>query len=107
MGSVTYTIESLYDVGDIVIFHRFGHLIVGIIEGFYPDRSCDDSIWYDIRINGKDVFTYSNGGDIAEWDIVGKITDPKLLEECKKYICEDDSTLVDCQHKLHDIDYDS
>ena len=47
-------------------------LFLGIIEGYYIDHNCGNSFWYNVRVNSNTVYTYSNHGDIAEWDIVGK-----------------------------------
>ncbi len=70
-----------YDVGDVVIFNTDEHLLVGIIEGYYIDRRCDDSFWYDIRTSRNNVYTYTNKGDICEWSIVGKVND-ELKDQC-------------------------
>ena len=73
MGKIIEEYTSEYDVCDVVIFKTEDCLLLGIIEGYYIDHSCDNSFWYDIRINKTNVYTYSNKGDIAEWDIIGKI----------------------------------
>lgn len=72
MGKIKIEFETEYEKGDVVVFRKNDSLLVGIIEGYYVD---DDCIWYNIRTNPKFVFTYSNGGDIAEWDIKMKIDD--------------------------------
>ena len=72
MAKIHYEIETAYDKGDIVVFEKDKRLLVGIIEGFYAE---DDSIWYNIRISKDFVYTYSNGGDIAEWHILSQIDD--------------------------------
>lgn len=73
MGKIIEEYESEYDVGDIVIFNKNDMLLVGIIEGYYIDHKCDDSFWYNIRINQRCVYSYSNGGDVLECDIVKKL----------------------------------
>lgn len=78
MGKITITYNSKYDVGDIVIFKKDKMLLVGIIDGYYVE---DSLIWYNIRINNNRVFTYSNGGDISEEDIVYKINAKILKDE--------------------------
>ena len=84
MGKIVRTFETEYDVGDVVIFNNNKQLNVGIVEGYYEDDGC---IWYNIRISEKFVYTYSNGGDIAEFDILGKLDD-SLKESCMKIIKE-------------------
>jgi hypothetical protein len=86
MGKIVRTIETEYDVGDVVIFKKYSALHVGIIEGYYVEDSC---IWYNIRTSSKFVYTYSNGGDIAEFDIIG-IIGTDLKDKCIKYISDDD-----------------
>lgn len=78
MGKITITYNSKYDVGDIVVFKKDRMLLVGIIDGYYVE---DNLIWYNIRINNNRVFTYSNGGDISEEDIVYKINAKTLKDE--------------------------
>ena len=76
-----------YDVGDVVIFNTDEHLLIGIIEGYYIDRRCDDSFWYNIRTSSTNVYTYTNKGDICEWSIIGKVND-ELRDQCIKEIGE-------------------
>ena len=78
MGKITITYNSKYDVGDIVVFKKDRMLLVGIIDGYYVE---DNLIWYNIRINNNRVFTYSNGGDSGEEDIVYKINAKTLKDE--------------------------
>ena len=80
MAKIKYVIETEYDKGDIVVFKKDKKLFVGIVEGFYAE---DNSIWYNIRISKDFLYTYSNGGDIAEWDIISKIDDN---EDIKNFI---------------------
>jgi hypothetical protein len=84
MGKIVRTFETNYDVGDVVIFKKIDSLEVGIVEGYYEE---DHTIWYNIRVSPKFVYTYSNGGDIAEFDILGVI-DGELKEKCKNIIIE-------------------
>jgi len=79
MATIHYEIETEYDKGDLVVFRKDKTLLVGIVEGFYVDNG----VWYNIRINKDFVYTYSNGGDIAEWDIISKIDDN---EDIKNFI---------------------
>lgn len=87
MGTINFSIETEYDRGDVVIFKTGDCIKVGIIESYYVDTSCDNSIWYDIRISKTFVYTYSNKGDICENQIIGKLDD-KLSNEAKKVILE-------------------
>ena len=80
MAKIHYEIETEYDKGDIVVFEKDKKLLVGIVEGFYIDSGASNSIWYNIRISKDFVYTYSNGGDIAEWDIISKIDDNEYIK---------------------------
>ena len=87
MGKIIEEHETAFDVGDVVIFKRNeikGGLAVGIVEGYYY---ADDNIWYDIRISKDFVYTYTNGGDIGEYDIIGKVEE-ELAKECYSIITE-------------------
>ena len=88
MGVIIEKYTSKYDVGDVVIFRNSSQLFLGIIEGYYIDHNADDSFWYNIRINSNTVDTYSNHGDIAEWEIIGKL-DGELKESCYKLLQTD------------------
>ena len=90
MGQYTVTYDCEYDVGDLVVFEKNNLLMVGIVEGFYVDTSACESIWYNIRINKNEVFTYSNGGDVAEWEIRGVIKDADIAESVKRFIAGKD-----------------
>lgn len=81
MGKIIEEYTSKYDVGDVVIFKTANCLLLGIIEGYYIDHNCDNSFWYNIRTNKINVYTYSNKGDIAEWDIIGKL-EGSLKDNC-------------------------
>ena len=80
MGKIHRESTTEYDVGDVVIFKKDNCLLVGVIEGYYEEDHC---IWYNIRISSTFVYTYSNGGDIAEFDIIGNVND-NLKESCLK-----------------------
>lgn len=43
MGKIIEEYTSEYDVGDVVIFKTEDCLLLGIIEGYYIDHSCDNS----------------------------------------------------------------
>lgn len=83
MGKIVQEFETKYDVGNVVVFEKNNQLNVGIIEGYYEEDGC---IWYNIRISSKFVYTYSNGGDIAEWDIVGKLEGEFIEDSYKKIL---------------------
>lgn len=85
MAKVIREYETEYNVGDVVIFQKFKTLNVGVIEGYYVD---DGNFWFNVRTTPDFVYTYSNGGDIAEWDIMG-VVDGSLKEECFKRITQD------------------
>lgn len=82
MGKITKEFETEYNVGDVVVYKKNNMLFVGIIEGYYID---DDNFWFNIRVNDNFVHTYSNGGDVAEWDIIGVLPE-ELAKDCKKKI---------------------
>lgn len=88
MGKIIMEFETEYEVGDIVLFEKDDAIRVGIIEGHYVDTNCDNSIWVDVRTGTNNVYTYSNGGDIAEADIIGKIDDADLKNACEMEIKE-------------------
>ena len=81
MGKIVEEYTSKYDVGDVVIFKTYIFLLLVIIELYYVNHNCDNSFWYNIRTNKTNVYTYSNKGDIAEWDIIGKI-EGALKDNC-------------------------
>ena len=85
MEKIIKEYTSQYDVGDVVVFKSGSNtdfrLFLGIIDGYYIDYNCDNSFWYNVRVNAREVFTYSHKGDIAEWDIIGKI-ESELKEKC-------------------------
>lgn len=87
MGKIVKTLEVEYDVGDVVIFKKSEALEVGIVEGYYEEDGC---IWYNIRVTPTFVYTYSNCGDIAEFDIVGKVSSD-IVEECGNFIIKGDN----------------
>ena len=81
MATIKHEIETLYDRGDVVVFDHHGILRVGIISGFYADADAGMSIWYDIAVNKDQTLDYVHGGDIAEFNILGRINDPKVVEK--------------------------
>lgn len=85
MAKVIREYETKYDVGDVVIFKKNTVLHVGVIEGYYVE---DENFWFNMRIAPDFVYTYSNGGDIAEWDIMGVVGED-LRERCFKEITKD------------------
>lgn len=85
MAKVIREYETEYNVGDVVIFKKFNTLNVGIIEGYYVD---DGNFWFNVRTTSDFVYTYTNGGDIAEWDIMGVVSEG-LKEKCFKEITRD------------------
>ena len=83
MSKVIQKFETKYEKVDVVIFEKDG-LKVWIIEGYYVD---DGTFWFNIRISSSMVYTYSNKGDIGEYDIIGKV-DGILKERCAEEIRE-------------------
>ena len=83
MGKIHIEFETEYEKGDVVVFKKNKQLVVGLIEGYYADNG----IWYNIRTNSEFVYTYSNGGDIAEWDILMKLND--VEESVKRHLTSD------------------
>ena len=71
-----------YNAGDVVIFEKNNRLMVGVIEGYYME---DDIFWFNIRVSSRYVYTYSNGGDIMESDIIGRVSED-LKEELIRQI---------------------
>lgn len=82
MGKIIKEYETEYEVGDVVLFDKDNHLLAGIIEGYYVE---DGNFWFNIRTSRNFVYTYSNGGDIGEWDIICKIEGDNK-EDCYKKI---------------------
>lgn len=78
MSKIKIEFETEYDKGDVVVFKKDRQLKVGLIEGYYVEDNC---IWYNIRISPEFVYTYSNGGDIPEWDIVTKLDNIDYLHK--------------------------
>lgn len=81
MGKIIKEYETKYEVGDVVIFYKDG-LHVGIVEGYYVENNI---FWFNIRISPTIVYTYTNHGDIGEYDILGKVKDV-LGNECRSKI---------------------
>lgn len=84
MGKIIKEYETPYDVGDVVIFEKNEKLEVGIIEGYYVE---DSNFYFNIRISSSYVYSYSNGGDIGEYHIIGKV-EGDLNMECKEEILQ-------------------
>ena len=82
MGKVVVEFETDYNAGDVVIFEKNNRLMVGIIEGYYMEN---DIFWFNIRVSSKYVYTYSNGGDIMESNIIGRVSED-LKEELIRQI---------------------
>ena len=82
MGKVVVEFETDYNAGDVVIFEKNNRLMVGIVEGYYME---DNIFWFNIRVPSRYVYTYSNGGDIMESDIVGRVGED-LKEELIRQI---------------------
>ena len=78
MGKIVIEFETVFDIGNVVVFKKNNRLMVGIIEGYYEEDSC---IWYNIRVSSSEVYTFSNGGDILESDIIGEV-DEELEINC-------------------------
>lgn len=77
MGKVIQRFETQYEVGDVVVFNKY-NIEVGVIEGYYVE---DNVFWFNIRTSPDEVYTYTNGGDIGEYDIIGKLEDD-IKEQC-------------------------
>lgn len=82
MGKIVVEFETDYNAGDVVIFEKNNRLMVGIVEGYYME---DDIFWFNIRVSSKYVYTYSNGGDIMESNIIGRVNED-LKEELIRQI---------------------
>ena len=82
MGKIVVEFETDYNAGDVVIFEKNNRLMVGIVEGYYME---DDVFWFNIRVSSRYVYTYTNGGDIMESDIIGRVSED-LKEELIRQI---------------------
>lgn len=82
MGKIVVEFETDYNAGDVVIFEKNDRLMVGIIEGYYVD---DHIFWFNIKVSPRYTYAYSNGGDIGEHDIIGRVSED-LKEECIRHI---------------------
>ena len=82
MGKIVVEFETDYNAGDVIIFEKNDRLMVGIVEGYYME---DNIFWFNIRVSSKYVYTYSNGGDIMESDIIGRVSED-LKEELIRQI---------------------
>ena len=82
MDKIVVEFETDYNAGDVVIFEKNNRLMVGIVEGYYIE---DDIFWFNIRVSSRYVYTYSNGGDIMESNIIGRVSED-LKEELIRQI---------------------
>ena len=82
MGKIVVEFETDYNAGDVVTFEKNNRLMVGIVEGYYVE---DNIFWFNIRVSSKYVYTYSNGGDIMESNIIGRVSED-LKEELIRQI---------------------
>ena len=82
MGKIVVEFETDYNAGDVVIFEKNDRLMVGIVEGYSIE---DDIFWFNIRVSSRYVYTYSNGGDIMESNIIGRVSED-LKEELIRQI---------------------
>ena len=82
MGKIVIEFETDYNAGDVVIFEKNNRLMVGIVEGYYIE---DNIFWFNIRVSSRYVYTYSNGGDIMESNIIGRVSED-LKEELIRQI---------------------
>ena len=82
MGKIVVEFETDYNAGDVVIFEKNDRLMVGIVEGYYME---DNIFWFNIRVSSRYVYTYSNGGDIMESNIIGRVSED-LKEELIRQI---------------------
>ena len=74
MGKCTVQFETEYNIGDVVLFRdKRNQIVAGIIEGYYCDSGAGYTFWFNIRITEDFVYSYSNGGDIGECDIICKL----------------------------------
>lgn len=82
MGKIVVEFETDYNAGDVVIFEKNNRLLVGIVEWYYME---DDIFWFNIRVSSTYVYAYSNGRDIMESNIIGRINED-LKEELIRQI---------------------
>lgn len=80
--------ESMFQKGDLIVFNKNNILMCGIIVGYYKEDNC---YWYNITCGAQHgtIFTYRNGGDIGEFDILEKLDKNKnwtLYEKILSYI---------------------
>lgn len=84
MAKIKWEFETLYDIGDVVIFNYHNITRIGIIQSFYLD---DQVVWYNI-LSDNFLCCYSQGGDIAEFDILGKITDKTIIDKIREKVAD-------------------
>lgn len=86
MAKITMDFRSKYSAGDVVVFEKGDRLMVGIVVGINFDMKNDNPIWYNIAVNKKCTYSFGNGGDVAEEDILGKIGDDTLRKDAVRVI---------------------
>lgn len=80
MGKIVKEFTTKYDTGDFIVFKKGYTYMVGMIVGYYVDAGCDETIFYNVAVNKDETYTYANGGDVGEYDIVGKIVEQDLID---------------------------
>lgn len=83
MAKIIREYETEYEVGDVVIFEKNNALHIGVIDGYYVDDGC---FWFNVRITPDFVYSYANGEDIGECEIVGVVTGV-LANKCLDMVC--------------------
>lgn len=86
MGKAVFEIETMYNKGDVVIFNYHGHLRAGVITGYCVDMNAGQSVWYDIAVNQEQTLNFMHGGDVAEFDILGKVADAELVQSIYDFV---------------------
>lgn len=80
MRKITLELNTKYDAGDFVIFEKEDTYMIGMVAGYYVDKNCNDTIFYNIAVNKDKTYTFANGGDISEYRILGRITDQNIID---------------------------
>ena len=86
MAEIIIKLKTEYDKGDVVIFLKNNEFKTGIIESYYADTSCNDTIYYNIRTSKNKVYTYSCDRDIPEYNIYYKISEEDAIKFIKDKI---------------------
>lgn len=95
MAKIQFEAETMYNKGDVVIFDYHGQLTAGVVTGYAVDMDAGRSIWYDIAVGKDRTLNYVHGGDIAEWDILGKISNPVLTKAVLNFVRSGEILKVD------------